>query len=324
MREKSDGAPARDPLLDRVAGSTAGEPRAAAIEELLEGHAYERIDRILEMKLRRSALPPDTLDDIRGEVLLKLVNRLQRIDGEDEPIASFPDYVAVAAYNTFDEFVRRAFPDRAKLKNRIRYALQHDERFAVWESRGVLLCGLRAWNGAARTHDLPVPAIDAGADLRDALATLFGETRAPLEVDAVIARFADTLLPVESAPRDQPGTRPRDPSEDLENLQTLRQLWEEICELPLKQRIALLLSARDAGGESVMRFLPLTGVATVQQIGRTLSFDGSRLGALWRELPLEDTRIAVILQVTRQQVINLRRSARERLARRVRGSGGTR
>ena len=322
MRETSDGAPARDPLLDRVAASAAGDERRAAIEELLARHAYERIDRILETKLRRSALPADTRDDVRGEVLLRLVNRLQRVDAGDEPIASFPDYVAVVAYNTFDDFVRRSFPERAKLKNRIRYALQHDERFAVWESRGTLLCGLRAWSGTARAHDAAVPELDAGAGLREALALLLAEARGPLEVDAVIAKFAETLLPVDSAPRSEPAQPPRDPSEDLENLQLLRQLWGEICELPLKQRIALLLSARDAGGESVMRFLPLTGVATVRQIGRTLSLDAGSFGELWRDLPLEDARIAVILQVTRQQVINLRRSARERLARRVRKSGG--
>jgi hypothetical protein len=45
--------------------------------------------------------------------------------------------------------------------------------------------------------------------------------------------------------------------------------------------------------------------------------DAGAFGELWNELPLEDTRIAVILRITRQQVINLRRSARDRLARRL-------
>ena len=43
------------------------------------------------------------------------------------------------------------------------------------------------------------------------------------------------------------------------------------------------------------------------------------LAELWNRLPLEDTGLAEILDVTRQQVINLRKSARERLARRMRG-----
>jgi hypothetical protein len=40
---------------------------------------------------------------------------------------------------------------------------------------------------------------------------------------------------------------------------------------------------------------------------------------LWNELPLEDASIASLLGVTRQQVINLRKSARERLTRRMKG-----
>jgi hypothetical protein len=38
---------------------------------------------------------------------------------------------------------------------------------------------------------------------------------------------------------------------------------------------------------------------------------------IWNHLPLDDNRIAEILNLTRQQVINLRKSARERLARRM-------
>jgi predicted DNA-binding protein (UPF0251 family) len=41
------------------------------------------------------------------------------------------------------------------------------------------------------------------------------------------------------------------------------------------------------------------------------------LAALWNDLPLEDLRIAEMLGISRQQVINLRKSARHRLARRV-------
>jgi hypothetical protein len=40
---------------------------------------------------------------------------------------------------------------------------------------------------------------------------------------------------------------------------------------------------------------------------------------LWPQLPLDDATIAGLLNLTRQQVINLRKSARERLARRLKG-----
>ncbi len=38
---------------------------------------------------------------------------------------------------------------------------------------------------------------------------------------------------------------------------------------------------------------------------------------LWNDLPLEDSSIAELLGATRQQVINLRKCARERLERRM-------
>ena len=41
--------------------------------------------------------------------------------------------------------------------------------------------------------------------------------------------------------------------------------------------------------------------------------------AVWNDLPLEDMRIAELLGLTRQQVINSRKSGRERLARRLKG-----
>jgi hypothetical protein len=41
------------------------------------------------------------------------------------------------------------------------------------------------------------------------------------------------------------------------------------------------------------------------------------LSALWDQLPLDDLSIAARLGVTRQQVINLRKAARARLARRT-------
>jgi hypothetical protein len=42
---------------------------------------------------------------------------------------------------------------------------------------------------------------------------------------------------------------------------------------------------------------------------------------LWNELPLADDAIARRLGLMRQQVVNLRKSARERLGRRMRNAG---
>jgi hypothetical protein len=61
------------------------------------------------------------------------------------------------------------------------------------------------------------------------------------------------------------------------------------------------------------------GIATFRQMAEALGMSPEKLPELWSELPLEDTRIAELLQLTRQQVINARKSARNRLTRRLRG-----
>jgi hypothetical protein len=97
----------------------------------------------------------------------------------------------------------------------------------------------------------------------------------------------------------------------------LQRLWEEIEELPPRQRAALLLNLRDADGGDCARLFVLSGVATIRQIAQALDLPAERLAELWNELPLEDASIAQLIGVKRQQVINLRKCARERLARRM-------
>lgn len=315
---------ASDPILHDVLHAPTDEEREEAITELLSSHVYWRIDQILGGRFRRTNLATDQRDDVRAEILLKIVHRLYRLarDPQMEPPHDFGAYVSVIAFNTYDDFVRRAYPEWTKLRNRVRYALRNDERFALWEVSGVALCSPAACAGAAQAVRIRPEEmrIVPGADLRVNLAGLFEQAGGPIAFDDVVSRIAakDPFASDESqALADSPAASSGGPGQELENLQFLRQLWREICELPLNQRIALLLSARDAAGESVTQFLPVTGVATIRQIGATLSIEAEEFGDLWNELPLEDTRIAVILRISRQQVINLRRSARDRLARRL-------
>jgi RNA polymerase sigma factor (sigma-70 family) len=99
----------------------------------------------------------------------------------------------------------------------------------------------------------------------------------------------------------------------------LRALWREIRELPARQAVALLLSLRDEKGREVVSLFPLTGTATLREIAAAIALPAERFAGLWSRLPLDDLSIAELLGATRQQVINLRKSARERLARRLRG-----
>jgi RNA polymerase sigma factor (sigma-70 family) len=97
----------------------------------------------------------------------------------------------------------------------------------------------------------------------------------------------------------------------------LQTLWGEIRQLPPRQCAALLLHLRDDDGRDAVGLFPLTGTASLRDIARQIGLPAERLAEVWNRLPLDALAIADLLGVTRQQVNNLRKSARERLARRM-------
>jgi len=303
-----------------------------AISDILTAHGFWRIDRILDRRFAGSALPDDHRDDVRAEILLRLVVRLRRLLREPgEEVRDLPSYISVVAFNTFDDFLRRKYPLRTKLRNRVRYALGHTPRLALWEDRSETLCGLREWIGQRPVTGVLRPRLTETSDLRAALDELFRVSRGPLKLDAAVSLIAAAFLPPEDdAPLSDTtaGSPVEQPGEQMESRQYLGVVWSEMRTLPLRQRVALILSARDASGESITRLLPVTRIATVREIAASVGLAAEEFAALWDDLPLDDMRIAAMLHSSRQQVINLRRSARDRLTRRLRqtavSTGGSR
>jgi DNA-directed RNA polymerase specialized sigma24 family protein len=97
----------------------------------------------------------------------------------------------------------------------------------------------------------------------------------------------------------------------------LVEVWREIALLPPRQRIALLLGLRDETGSPIASLLILLRIATFDDLAVAVELTSGQLAAIWDQLPLPDSAIAERLDLSRQQVINLRKSARERLARRL-------
>jgi hypothetical protein len=98
---------------------------------------------------------------------------------------------------------------------------------------------------------------------------------------------------------------------------TLQRIWREVLALPLAQRLALLLNLRAPEGGDALQFLPQAEIASKSEIGEALEMPADEFDAIWEMLPLDDAAIAARLKLTRQQVINLRKSARKRLERRM-------
>ena len=77
--------------------------------------------------------------------------------------------------------------------------------------------------------------------------------------------------PIESLGDDEDAdsrTRGREPTQAwrIEKRMFLQRLWEELQQLPLNQRAALLLNLKDASGFGCITLFPATGIATVRQL----------------------------------------------------------
>jgi DNA-directed RNA polymerase specialized sigma24 family protein len=330
-----------------------GEPESSEIlERLICDFAQPIIREIVSFKLRLwpsgdgSGSDRQDAEDICSDVTLRLMNRLHDLkqDPINKPISNLRSYFAVMTYNACDEYLRKRYPERHRLKSKIRYLLSRQKGFALWESAdGPWLAGYTAWRNddwsRHRTWDVDTSDGDPGDLLEDLAAALkpgqidlaalvdevFNRTARPVELDALVTAVA-YICGIKDQPAEAAVERDRteafaDPrialDQAMDNQVLVSRLWLEICSLPLKQKSALLLNLKDSQGSSVLTLLPRIRVASIRDIAQALEIDPEDMAAIWNQLPIEDAVIAGRLQVTRQQVINLRKSARERLARRL-------
>lgn len=264
--------------------------------------------------------------DLAADVMLQITIRLSemRKQGAGE-ITNLRGYVRVSVQNACFGRIRARCPRHVQLQNRIRYLVRTDPRFAEWtDENGDQLAGLRDWRGREE-RAVPVVPQRSGDSLAEVLLDLFQLTGCPLRlveltgaVASVVGIVEDSkssgaLIPVAQASAD----------DVMIDREQLRSLWSEVTLLPLAQRCALLLNLRDASGCGVIEWIPGTGTANFTQLAEILNMTPKQLAEIWPELPLEDAKIAEMLGLTRQQVINLRKAARNRLARRTATEGNT-
>jgi hypothetical protein len=298
------------------------------LDDLLGRRAGQVIERVVAQRFHRGrigGIRDDEREDLRAGAMLRVLQRLRSAsDPDGASIANFDGYVAMVTLHACDDLMRERLPRRTAAKNRICYVLGHDARFAKWTDGDETVCGLAEWRGARSIAR--GPAIDgvrhlAGdRDVRRFLTAIFFAAQQPVELEAVVNAAAELWEMIDRPAvmlDDANHFAPAATATRMEDQQFLVKLWQEIRLLNQPQRAALLLNLRDENGPATELF-PILGVATIREIAETLGIPAEEFAALWQELPLEDRRIAAILGVTRQQVINLRKAARDRLRRRMR------
>ncbi|HJQ40897.1 MAG TPA: hypothetical protein VKB93_27480 [Thermoanaerobaculia bacterium] len=290
--------------------------RVSARETRLEqdvAQARPVVERVVA-RYQHRALRHDEAEDIVATVLLRLVRRLQA--GEVESVT---DFAATLTFNAVYDYMRSRHPEWTRLKNRLRYILSHDERFRMWSASSGVLCALATTDSALPHAPVSSVALPPPGQCDEALRRILSATERPLLVDDVVSFLAGEWNIRESPRRVEEAEHERaDQARELETRQYLEHLWREIQSLGERHRAALLLNLRDADGGNALALLVHLGIASIDEVAKAIGIPVIRLARLWVELPLDDRAIAAMLNMTRQQVINLRRTARERLARRMR------
>jgi hypothetical protein len=325
------------------------------LSRLIAEQTESTIKGIIRSKLRVSLSPRDGRHcnqealDLVSEAQTALVGALRdlKTDPGARTIDNFHNYVATVTFNTCHRFLRRKYPLRYQLKNKLRYLLTHDAEFALWETgERQWLCGFAPWHGKRQS-----PSTDYQLHLRDnewlghsvkttterqalvdLLNSVFQESAGPVALDDLVTLIGNLRgLGEGMAETETTGSQANKLHErltfrrpnvltEIEQRARLQKLWTEICGLPLRHRAALLLNLRDKEGADTLALLPLARIATIRQIAEVLAFSPEHFAHVWSELPWDDAAIAKHLSLTRQQVINLRQSARARLARTMKDS----
>lgn len=340
----SSEAPEVDALLLPFLEARTTEEAEDQLTNLINEHISPLVGQILRHKLqpqfeRRKDSRSQELEEVRHEIQLQLLKRIYDLKSSaDKPVVNLRSYVATTTRNACDEYMRRKFPQRRSLRDHIRYCLLTNDDLALWKGDGeVWLSGLSAWNhGSSRsaiapgsTSEVVLQKLESmGArrlDLSSLITTILQITGDPLAFDELTNIIAKTYgvedhalssLDGSNAPLSERLASPQaTPAEVIEYREHLELLWKEICQLPRRQRVALLCNLKNERGINVITLFPATGLASFEQIANALEIPLLEFETLWGKLPLDDLSLAEYLGISRQQVINLRRNARDRLMR---------
>jgi hypothetical protein len=297
-----ESSPQIDSLLEPLVQISGVEETDVFLSQLITVHAEPVINGIIRYKLRhnldRSGAEAG-VEDLRQEAIAQLLVELQkfRSDIEAHPIRDVRGLAATITYRLCARWMRRQFPRQHALRNQIQYLLTRQAGFALWPDDNdvmkKLIAGFAAWKGqrssidAAGLRRLPrderlLESLGGGGsstDLKEALATIFIHVGGPVEFDELVKTVAALLQiterKIESIDADSDDARVElaaqeaDVAGRVEKRVFLQRLWEELRQLPLRQRAALLLNLRDHKGRGCIALFPATGIASIDQLVTT-------------------------------------------------------
>ena len=352
------GAAERDCMVsnDRLRTGQASElywaappaDEAAALRAMVDAEirpvAVQALAKRLGGRPNRLFSPEDVqeLDDLVAQCVVSVTAAVQRAKTESSRIENIGGYTWRTSLTSFEAYLRRKKPGYWSVHGSVTDICKHSARTGVtrWDVKAEEVVGYVPWKEKSLEPD-PGKVRLLGETLdRGALESLFGETGSrrselliylldwstrPLPI-GLTTRIMCALLGISDAPEvalDQVERPSSNPSPDvLVGLREyLRFAWSEILQLPVRQRLALLLNFKDRQGANVIALLPLAGIAYHEEIASAFEMSVEELAGIWDGLPMDDETIAGRLSITPLQVSNLRAVARARLQRKMLAAG---
>jgi RNA polymerase sigma factor (sigma-70 family) len=322
------------------------EKSQQGIEEIINSYADPIIRKILNHRLNlyfnplRKDLHQPEAEDLYQTVVLKLVARLNKsnLDLSRQDIDEIKGYVAAIAHNVCNDFLRMKYPERNRLKSKLRDLMRRTSGFSYWKSDDLFLCGYAKWTGgkeSARAVEVLLELEEngsrveagkltefSGLPLISLVAKLFDRCEGPVDIERLVQIVAYLQgvkdYPKESIDADmgtvnQIAEQPGRFYEHLEAKEFLVRLWTELCELPLNQRKTFVLTSYDHHGKSLLHLLLREQVVTISQIYISLETTRDELIAIWDKLPMNISTAAKELGTSTHMIAKWRHRAMKRL-----------
>ena len=282
--------------------------------------------------------------ELVSEAKVRILKKLCRAasGGDAEKVDDIDAYARTVARNVFHQYLRNKYPRRLSVKNQCRYLLTHHRDLDIWKGENdIYLCGLGIVDKLSRPKASPELAPEilgkarrdpeterisaTASDVMDTVFLVLRHADRPVSLDDLVSAVMEILQinePVETPQTDDVSNLPGKASStqlDIEAKEFVKRLWREVVDLPVRHRAALLLNFRDENGDDLASSFVMNGAATMRELAAASGMEAEEFARVWKELPWDDMRIALHLGLKRQQVINLRQSAKQKLRRKLGG-----
>ncbi len=292
-------------------------------------------------------------EDLYNKILLSLRQRLRDLMAEPEKssIDDYSRLVISAANDECQNYLRAKSDPRARLKNNLLGMIRRHKEFIVWkDDHGSYLCGFASWEGRrisiassdrlARLKENPESFKSKNftykslqkASYTELIAEIFNWLGDPVGFDDLVElvplfrqikdhpagpiepakKYQDTQL---AAPTPQSGDGLENPQTvvDLKKKTTMKQLWEEIKQLPTEPGLAICLSPAGEEYEDLWDLLLTTNVISLAELADGLEIPLEQLTEIRLRAPMDSKILAGYLGATTSQINKWRFLAAERL-----------